>query len=296
MLRVVILLLLGCSVFNVISKKVKDHCQADCSNKNKTVCGSDDKEYTSPCHLKKSSCLLKNNVTVRYRGSCDCPKSCSKDYAPVCIRSGTSEKTYRNMCRFRLEKCKLQNDLEFVKKGPCKRWHRRACPESCVDIWAPVCGTDGETYSSCCALKMANCKSETRIGLKKIGYCRKACPNFCPEHYLPTCCTNGEVFANECEMRLAGCRLAKTKDYKRAKDTTICEGKCVKVCPKSEKPVCGSNGQTYLSLCELERLNCVHKQNIVVNHEGSCEETSSNNESPQIDTPNFILPDTSTTV
>ena len=49
-----------------------DHCTRNCTNKpnNREVCGTDDQDYPSACHLKKSSCLLKSNVAVQYRGTC----------------------------------------------------------------------------------------------------------------------------------------------------------------------------------------------------------------------------------
>lgn len=46
--------------------------------------------------------------------------------------------------------------------------------------------------------------------------------------------------------------------------------KCVQVCPEYGKNVCGSNGQTYSSFCELKRQNCVYNRDVHVQHDGAC--------------------------
>lgn len=46
-----------------------DYCKRECT-KFKQVCGSDGKVYDSHCHMKKTNCLNKGNVTVRYHGTC----------------------------------------------------------------------------------------------------------------------------------------------------------------------------------------------------------------------------------
>lgn len=280
----VLLFYFVCVSCEIFTKKVKDHCTRNCTNKpnNREVCGTDDQDYPSACHLKKSSCLLKSNVAVQYRGTCACPKSCPPDYRPVCVQKGSIEVTYSNKCRYLYEKCNLweneAQNLKLIKAGPCKRWRRRACPESCRDIWAPVCGSDDNSYSSVCALKIANCQSASRIGLKKIGYCSKnACPSSCPEVYRPICSAVGQLFPNECEMRLAGCRVQNMKDYKRATRKRVCSEKCVQVCPEYGKNVCGSNGQTYSSFCELKRQNCVYNRDVHVQHDGACDNVSGEN-------------------
>lgn len=45
------------------------------------------------------------------------------------------------------------------------------CQETCVDVFAPVCGSDKVTYSSDCQLRMASCSKQKRIFTKHQGPC-----------------------------------------------------------------------------------------------------------------------------
>lgn len=49
----------------------------NCSAENKCdkyidepVCGSDWRDYQSPCHVKKESCSSNQNITIKYKGMC----------------------------------------------------------------------------------------------------------------------------------------------------------------------------------------------------------------------------------
>ena len=41
-------------------------------------------------------------------------------------------------------------------------------------------------------------------------------------------------------------------------------------CPRATKPVCGSDGKTYVNECELRKQSCTTKTNIRVLHQGKC--------------------------
>lgn len=45
------------------------------------------------------------------------------------------------------------------------------CEETCTDMFAPVCGSDGVTFSSDCQLRMAACSKQKRIFTKHQGPC-----------------------------------------------------------------------------------------------------------------------------
>ncbi|KAK2184808.1 hypothetical protein NP493_252g05115 [Ridgeia piscesae] len=50
-------------------------------------------------------------------------------------------------------------------EGKCR------CIETCTNVFAPVCGTDGVTYSSECHLVVASCSQQKRISVRFRGAC-----------------------------------------------------------------------------------------------------------------------------
>ena len=119
--------------------------------------------------------------------------------------------------------------------GECDRsqyCHRRAgkcngpgrCvvrPQNCIEIFDPVCGCDGRTYSNFCFAAQAG------VNVRHAGPCE------------PKCTSNADC---------------KGKEY-CAKPTGRCKGKgeCATrpdVCPLIFDPVCGCDGKTYGNACE----------------------------------------------
>ena len=54
------------------------------------------------------------------------------------------------------------------------------CPnEKCPTTSEPVCGDDGNTYDTICALKAESCSKKKPIKVKNQGVCGKSCQQFC---------------------------------------------------------------------------------------------------------------------
>merc|ERR1712037_135301 len=107
------------------------------------------------------------------------------------------------------------------------------CPEACIEIYEPVCGSNGETYSNVCYLQMAACNSATPISQASEGEC--PCPEHCTKDYNPVCGSNGETYSNKCGLLIAACNSA-------TPISQAYEGECVhegEDCP-TEQPEFGS--------------------------------------------------------
>lgn len=46
------------------------------------------------------------------------------------------------------------------------------CPEICTADYSPVCGTDGQTYSNLCMMRVSACKQGMMIKVKSPGKCK----------------------------------------------------------------------------------------------------------------------------
>ncbi|OWY95318.1 protease inhibitor Epi10 [Phytophthora megakarya] len=101
------------------------------------------------------------------------------------------------------------------------------CSFGCLDVYEPVCGSNGETYSNSCYLRLASCQSNNAITQTSDGECASLptstapstkastdnstsggvdCPDACPDEYDPVTDENGVEYPNECSMIAAKCQ------------------------------------------------------------------------------------------
>ncbi|NXU35218.1 AGRIN protein, partial [Drymodes brunneopygia] len=201
----------------------------------------------SPCLSVECSfgatCVVKNQEAV-----CECQQQCQGRYDPVC---GTDQRTYGNPCELHAMACVLQRDIGVKHKGPCDRCGkcqfgaiceaesgRCVCPTECVPSAQPVCGTDGNTYGSECELHVRACTQQRDIQVAAQGHCKSCGSSVCS-------------FGSRCVG-----------------------GQCV--CPQCERqppaPVCGTDGITYPSPCQLQVASCQLQRSIEVARTGPCED------------------------
>ncbi len=181
------------------------------------VCGCDGNTYSNDCHR------LTAGVALDHEGACDQPAAECGPFA-----DGFCDEGY--VCD--IQSCMIGGTGTCVPR----------LDGVCIEIYEPVCGCDGDTYSNDCHRLSAG------VGLDHEGPCAQ------PEDRCGGL-TGGQCLTGEvCDYRMCG------EDV---------EGTCVPepggFCPAVYDPVCGCNGATYSNDCN--RLSV----GVALDHVGACE-------------------------
>ena len=238
------------------------------------VCGCDGVTYSNACDAAAAG------MSVDYPGECVEVCRTNEDCNP------------EDYCLF--EECAAQS-------GTCQ-----PRPDACPDLWDPVCGCDGVSYSNRCEAARAG------ISVDYPGACVQACssnddcaandycyledcaaptgvcqprPGGCPEVWDPVCGCDGQTYSNACFAAAAGVSV----DYPGECNTScwgnddcaaneycffhVCAaetGICLPrpdTCPDLWDPVCGCDGMTYANACEAARVG------VSIDYAGPCRPT-----------------------
>lgn len=264
-------------------------CPTQCPASIERVCASDGKTYINECELRSEACRTRRNLRILYTGlcgsgrgpnpceslnchpyqdceidrsgiaACVCPDACPAVLKPVC---GSDGLTYNSECDLRQKAC-LKNSLITVKfGGGCD--HSESCRKAgCVN--GAVCHIEASGQAAC------------------------LCPS-CTEEYKPVCGSNSLTFQNECHLRKYACernqslsmistRACRGCEDKHCEWHALCQSRdpdpatciCPDVCARNQTPVCGSDGITYESECEMKRYSCNEKLEVSASSRGPCD-------------------------
>ncbi|KAH7492332.1 hypothetical protein PRIC1_002212 [Phytophthora ramorum] len=234
-------------------------CSYACPDVYVPVCGSDGVTYPNECSLNLENCESQEQVTQVSDGECPatgstsqtssyegsgataCSEVCLMIYQPVCGSDGV---TYGNDCILGIAQCKSGGAITQVSDGQCPSSSTSSsgsattgCPEVCIEIYKPVCGSDGVTYANSCFLGIAACKN----------------PSI-------TQASDGACVASEGSYGTNSDSVSSSEEGSTYGDGSSAASGCPDVCYTLYAPVCGSDGVTYGNECELEVASCNHPE------------------------------------
>jgi len=206
--------------------------------------------------MKIVTALLRAAImaVANYRTSAslrNCRSVCDTIYpspGPVC---GSNGRTYSNYCGLLVSSCLNGYNIDVVHEGECQ--YKSECSIWCIQVWEPVCGSDGKTYGNACHLDAASCRKGYSIDMVHEGECQDQ-----TDYWM-----DYDGLDNQAVVYTLN-------DHETKSDKLECSFWCFRL--SFWPPVCGSDGKTYNTKCDLDKASCLNGYNIDMVHEGVCQD------------------------
>ncbi|XP_043931145.1 tomoregulin-2 isoform X1 [Protopterus annectens] len=160
-----------------------------------------------------------------------------------------------NLCKFDAECLIIGNSAVCV------------CQFKCNTDYAPVCGSNGDTYENECHLRQAACKQQHEIVVVSEGSCPADAGSGSGDEANEGSGESSQKETSTCDI----CQFGAECDEDAEDVWCVCNIDCSHI---SFNPVCASDGKSYDNPCQIKEASCQKQEKIEVKHLGRCQEDS----------------------